>query len=131
MTQSALRITRATKSATLGNIRRLVAHLAVLRGYEAFAVENAADIPHSCFQKENPQLPFADFLASKGVVVTPPGVRLVEDVDYGAYSECNLFVYMPCGGHLFRYQVRCQDGKIVETRRFLVAALVGDWWGIM
>jgi len=120
------------KSATLENIRQFVARLSMLLGYEAFAVEHAGDIPHTQFHKENPQLSFTDFLSSKGVTVSSPQfLQKNEDAEYGGYSECNVFVYMPCGGQVFRYEVRCRHGQIVDAKRFLIATDVGDCWYIM
>jgi len=117
--------------ATLENARQLVSRLAVFQGYEAFVVDSALDIPHSRFQKENSHLTFTDLLVSKGITVSPPRFLPIEIADYGAYTECDIFVYIPCGGQLLRYQVRCQHGKITDAKRFVVCTQIGDWWGIM
>ncbi len=118
--------------ATLENVQQLVANLSILLGYEAMIVEHAEEIPHTQFQKENTRVSFVELLSSKGITVSPPQfLQKNEDAEYSGYSEGNVFVYMPCGGQIFRYEVRCRHGKIVNARRFQVATDVGDCWYIM
>jgi hypothetical protein len=118
--------------ATPENVRQFVATLSILLGYEAIAIEHADDIPHTRFQKENPLLSFMELLSSKGITVSPPQfLQKNENAEYSGYSECNLFVYMPCGGQVFRYEVRCRHGQIVDAKRYLIATGVGDCWYIM
>ena len=101
-------------------------------GYEAFVVNDASDIPHTSYLKDNPGLSFSDLLSSKGITIRPPSiVKKNEDVDYSSYSEYTVFVYMPCAGQLFRYEIRCRRGQIVDVNRFLIGDDIGDCWYIM
>lgn len=121
------------KSATIGSIRVLVKHLLAVSDYEAFVVDDCNQIPHKTFQKDNPSVPFSDFLGAKGITIVPAQILKKNeraDSDDSAYSECSVFVYRPCGGDVFRYEVRCKNGRIVGVERFLLGDDIGDCWYI-
>jgi len=119
------------RTAAVASIRQLVQHLLAVSGYEAFLVDNCYEIPHTAFRQDNPNLSFADFLAAKGLGIGPPMIlKKNEQGEYSPYSECSVFAYMPCGGQVFRYEIRCEGGRVSRVERFLVATDVGDCWYI-
>ena len=117
------------KTATTTNVVVFVQHLLAVSGDKAFIVNDASDIPHSSYLKDNPALSFSDLLSSKGIAIRPPSImRKNEDAQRSDYSEYTVFVYTPCGGQLFRYEVRCRRGQIDGVERFLIGAEIGDFW---
>ncbi len=123
---------RGDRKASVGSIRRLVEHLLAVNSYGGFIVDGCDQIPHDRFEKDNPNLPFPDFLAAKGITIRPPSILSKnEEADYSRYSECSVFAYRRLGGQILRYEVRCEKGKITTVEEFKLAADVGDCWGIM
>jgi len=120
------------KTATQTNVVALVQHLLAVSGDEAFVVNDSDDIPHAVYSKDNPGLSFHDLLSSSGITIRPPSfVKKNEDANQGGYSQYSVFVYMPLGGRLYRYEVRYWHGRIDEVRRFLIDADIGDCSYIM
>jgi hypothetical protein len=125
----ALNLYGGDHEATLTNAISVVRHLLALNGYEAFIVSDADEISHTAFQKENPDLSFKDWLSSKGILIRPPAlVKKNEAADHTPYSEYTVFVYQPCEGWLFRYEIRTYQGRIFGTERFLMGKDIGDCW---
>jgi len=117
------------KEATVTNAISVVRHLLALNRFETLIVSDAEDIPHATFIKDNPALSFKDWLSSKGIVIRPATlVRKNENADHTAYGECTLFVYQPCGGMLFRYEIRSWHGRISDIQRFSIGNDIGDLW---
>lgn len=128
----AFRLYGGERKAAIGSIRRLVEHLLAVDGYKALIVDDCNQIPHTGFQKENPNLPFAGLLAAKGITIRPPSILSKNDIaDYGGDSECSVFAYRHLGGEILRYEVRCLKGKIIEVKRFTLATDIGDCGYIM
>jgi hypothetical protein len=131
---NALALYHGNREATASNAVILVQHLLAISSYPAFVVSNATDIPHTSFSKENPRRSFKESLLSKGIAITPPTlVKFNKDAEWGAPGgniEFNVFVYMPCGGQLFRYEAQCEHGLIGEVLRYHIADNIGDCWYI-
>lgn len=124
----ALMFYKGSQEANPTNAVTLVQHLSAANGFKSFVVTNSANIPHTAFAKNNPKLSFERFLASKSIIIAPPSLmRLDGDDYYKGYDAYNVFVYEPCGGELYRYEVRCHDGRFGGIRRFLVGAEIGDF----
>jgi hypothetical protein len=123
---------RGNREATLTNAIALVQHVLAVDGFQAFVVSNATDIPHTEFTKDNPGLSFKNWLLSKGItIMLPTFIKKNEHTDMNGFSEYNVFVYMPVGGQLFRYEVRCREGYISESVRYLIGSNIGDAWYLM
>jgi hypothetical protein len=114
--------------ATPTNAISLVKHLLAVDEYKAFVICRPDDIPHTVYLKDNPRLPFDEFLVSKSIIITPPTLMRVNgDEDHKGYGVYNVFVYMPCGGQIFRYEVRCSfPGNIEKVSHFLIGEEIGD-----
>lgn len=122
------------RRATASNAVALVEHLLAVNTFPAFVISNATDIPHATFSKENPGRSFNEWLLSKGIVITPPTlVKVNKSLEGrpGGDSEYNIFVYMPCGGRLFRYEVQCGLDWIGEVNPYCIADSIGDCWYIV
>ena len=117
------------REATLTNVITLIQHVAAVKGHPVFVVNDANDIPHSKYQMDNPGLTFNEMLSARGITISPP-VYLDKNVDTlgNNYGEYNLYVYMPCGGRLFRYQVRCLGGQFYNVNSYFIGADIGDCW---
>lgn len=126
---------QGNREATASNAVALVRHLLAIDSFPAFVISNATDIPHNYFSKENPGVSFEEWLRSKGIAITPPTlVKAEKDPEFGPLggnSEYNIFVYMPCGGRLFRYEVQCGRGWIGEVKPYQIADNIGDCWYII
>ena len=121
---------KGNREATPTNVIKFVQQLAAANGQKSFVILNPNDIPHTAFSKDNQKLSFEEFLASKSIIVTPPTLMRANGDDYHrGYEAYNVFVYMPCGGQLFRYEVRCGQ-YLGETTRFLIGEDIGDAWYI-
>ncbi len=123
------------KDATLVNIHNLVEHLLVVNGYKASVVDDCNQIPHREFEKDNPNVPFSDFLGAKGIIISPPRIlKKSKGAEYGAnkeWSECNVWAYEALGGRVFRYEVQCENGRITDVEKFLIGDDIGDCCYIM
>lgn len=123
---------RGNREATPTCALALVQHVLNVDGYQAFVVSNATNIPHTIFTKDNPGLSFKDWLLYKGIAIAPPTlIKRNEHAEVNGFSEYNVFVYMPVGGQLFRYEVRCRDGRISELVRYLIGSDIGDAFYLM
>jgi hypothetical protein len=127
----AFNLFKGDMNATLTNALILVQHLAAVSGRESFIVNGPDDIPHTSFKEYNPDIRFEDWLLAKGITIKPPAfVKKNDESGFNSFSEYHIFLYMPLGGQLFRYEVRCRGGQIVEVRRFLMGDDIGDCWYI-
>lgn len=128
----ALAFFKGNREATPSNAIVMAQHLAAANGSKSFVVTNANDIPHAAFSKDNPHLSFDEFLASKSIIITPPVLMRINGGDYyRGFDAYNVFVYSPCGGQLFRYEIGCRDGHLSGVRKFLIGEEIGDCWYIM
>jgi hypothetical protein len=118
---------KGDRKATQTNAVLLVKHLLAVNEYKSFVIYCPDDIPHTAFQKDNPKLPFAEFLASESIIITPPTLMRVNGYNcQGGDGAYNVFAYMPVGGQIYRYEVRCSLGNIEAVRKFLIGEEIGD-----
>lgn len=130
--QNAFSFYRGNLEATQTNVVTAVRSLLAVEAYETSIINDASEIPHTGFTKDNPGLSFKHWLFSKGIAITPMTLtKKNEHAEMNAYSEYNVFVYKSCGGQLFRYEVRCRKGYISYIRRYLIDTDIGDAWYLM
>lgn len=103
------------------NVVAIVRRLLAVEGFECFIINDANDIPHAEYSKDHPDVPFKDMLLAKGINITPPTLK---------YNEYNVYVYMPCGGQIFRYELQYYNGIIGHPSRYCIASEIGDFYGI-
>ena len=113
---------RGDRAATATNVISVVQHLLAAEPYESFVVSDPNDIPHTQFSKDNPNVPFREMLLAKGIMITPPIFK---------YNEFNVYVYMPVGGQIFRYEMECGKGIIFRVTQYRIADRIGDAWYLM
>ena len=101
-------------------------------GYEGYIVDDCSQIPHTAFDAKNSDISFEQMLSAKGIVIRPPTLlKKIDAIDDRDHSEYSIYVYNSCGGRVFRYEVRCQNQRINDVRRFLLGSDIGDCWYIM
>lgn len=123
---------KGDREATETNAVSLVEHLLAINEYKSFVIYGPNDIPHTAYLKDNPKLPFEEFLASKSIIITPPSrIRVNGGDGVMGFDGYSVFVYMPCGGEIYRYEVQCSEGHIHDVTRFLIGQEIGDCWYLM
>lgn len=119
------------KTASVTNIVKFVRYITDVSGYRTFLITDAEQIPHSRYPFLYAEQSITDFLVSRGVSIGPPTLLKRKLLDGEEFVECSVFVYEPCGGDVFRYDVQCRDGKIIGFDKYKVISGVGDFWVFM